>query len=116
YEAKVRVQALKMAAAKDPAEREKYRQEGLKIIAAKLEENPTFGGNINKVTMGYLIIGEKTRTDSVRRVVAERFPNSDQGKSYRITAILKETDTAKKIAQLEAMLQEGDQSGEEGSA
>ena len=115
YEAKVRVQAIRMAAAKTSAERERHRQDALKIIAAKLEENPTFSGNINKVTMGYLIVGEKTRTDSVRRVVAERFPNSDQGKSYRIEAILREQDTIKKIAALETLLKKSDEAGEEGS-
>jgi len=115
YEAKVRVQATKMAMAKTPTEKQKYRAAGMKIIAAKLEENPTFPGNINSVTMGYLIIGEKNRTDSVRRVVAERFPKSDQGKSYRIAAIQREADTLKRISQLETLLKESDEAGEEGS-
>lgn len=115
YEAKVRVEATKMAMAKTPADKEKYRAVAMRIIAEKLEENPTFSGNINSVTMGYLIIGEKTRTDSVRRAVAERFPKSDQGKSYRIKAIMKEQDTAGRIVQLEALLKESDEAGAEGS-
>lgn len=112
YEAKVRVQSSLMALAKTPAEKLEHRNEARKIIAAQFEKNPTFGGNLNKVTMGYLIIGENSRLDSIRKVVSARFPKSDLAKDYLISAIAKEKDTVKKIAQLEALLKKGTDSGE----
>lgn len=112
YEAKVREQSVLIAMAKTPQEKLKHRNEARKIIAAKFEENPTFGGNLNKVTMGYLIIGENSRLDSIRKVVSRRFPESDLAKDYLISAIAKEKDTVKKISQLEALLKKGTDSGE----
>ena len=112
YEAKVRVQSAMMAMAKTPEEKLKHRIEARKIIAAKFEENPTFGGNLNKVTMGYLIIGENSRLDSIRKVVSKRFPESDLAKGYLISAIAKEKDEEKKVAQLEALLKKGNEIGE----
>jgi thiol-disulfide isomerase/thioredoxin len=112
YEAKVREQSVLMTLAKTPEEKLKHRIEARKIIAAKFEEQPTFGGNLNKVTMGYLIIGENSRLDSIRKVVSKRFPESDLAKDYQITAISKEKDTPKKVAQLEALLKTGTEVGE----
>lgn len=112
YEAKVREQSVLMALAKTPEEKLKHRVAARKIIAAKFEEQPTFGGNLNKVTMGYLIIGENSRLDSIRKVVSRRFPKSDLAKDYQITAISKEKDTAKKVAQLLALLKTGTEVGE----
>lgn len=112
YEAKVREQSVLMTLAKTPEEKMKHRLEARKIIAAKFEENPTFGGNLNKVTMGYLIIGENSRLDSIRKVVSKRFPESDLAKDYLITAISKEKDEVRKVAQLEALLKKGKETGE----
>jgi thiol-disulfide isomerase/thioredoxin len=112
YEAKVRVQSTLMTMAKTPEEKLKHRIEARKIIAAKFEENPTFGGNLNKVTMGYLIIGENSRVDSIRKVVSKRFPESDLAKDYQISAISKEKDEVKKVAQLEELLKKGKETGE----
>jgi thiol-disulfide isomerase/thioredoxin len=112
YEAKVRVQSVLMALAKTPEEKLKHRNDARNIIAAQFEKNPTFGGNLNKVTMGYLIIGENSRLDSIRKVVSKRFPESDLAKDYLISAIAKEKDTVKKITQLEALLKKGTESGE----
>jgi thiol-disulfide isomerase/thioredoxin len=115
YEAKVRIQSIQMALAKTPEEKFQYRKEARRIIAAKFEENPTFGGNLNKVTMGYLMIGENTRLDSIRRVVAIRYPKSDLAKGYRTGQIEKEKDSVKRAAQLESLLKESDEAGEENS-
>nr|WP_121270512.1 TlpA disulfide reductase family protein [Pedobacter schmidteae] len=112
YEAKVREQSVLMTMAKTPEEKLKHRLEARKIIAAKFEENPTFGGNLNKVTMGYLIIGENSRLDSIRKVVSTRFPESDLAKDYLISAIAKEKDEVKKVAQLEVLLKKGKENGE----
>ncbi|KLT66649.1 TlpA disulfide reductase family protein [Pedobacter sp. BMA] len=116
YEAKVAQMVVKMALAKSPAEKLQYRELARKIIAARLEENPTLPGNMNQVTMGYLMIGEKTRLDSVRKVVMERYPSADLSKDLRASIISREEkNTTVKIAKLEAMLKKGDQPGEEGS-
>ncbi|SHH02849.1 Thiol-disulfide isomerase or thioredoxin [Pedobacter caeni] len=115
YEARVRVQSTKMILAKTPEEKLKYRNEARRIIAAKFEEAPTIMANLNKVTMGYLIIGEKSRLDSLRRVVLERYPKSDVARDYMTTLFAKEKDVTKKIAELEKVLKENDQEGEEGS-
>lgn len=115
YEAKVAQLNTRMIMAKSPAEKQKFREQARKVIAAKLEENPTLPGNVNLVTMGYLMIGEKSRLDSVRKVIMQRFPDADISKDLRAAIIAKEQDTATKIAKLEAMLRKSDKPGEEGS-
>ena len=114
YEAQVRLLNNKMSLAKTPAEQLKFRNEARKIIAAKLEENPTVMGNINLVTMGYLIIDEKSRLDSVRKVIAQRFPKSSVAKEFIIAAATKGKDTATTIRVLEnALKDEGNSRDEE---
>ncbi|EDM38585.1 hypothetical protein PBAL39_20970 [Pedobacter sp. BAL39] len=115
YEARLREKAILMGIAKTPQEKTKYRNEALQIIHARFEENPSVVSNLNKVTMGFLMIGENSRLDSIRKVVLQRFPNSDLAKDYRTSAILKLPDTAARITPLEALLKAGDEAGEEGS-
>jgi len=115
YEAKVAQLNTRMIMAKSPEEKLRFREQARKIIAAKFEENPTLPGNVNLVTMGYLMIGEKSRLDSVRKVIMQRFPDADIAKDLRAAIIAKEQDTAAKIAKLEAMLKKSDKLGEEGS-
>ncbi|WP_442590711.1 TlpA family protein disulfide reductase [Pedobacter sp. AW31-3R] len=115
YEAKVAQLHTKMIMAKSPAEKLKFREQARKVIAAKLEENPTLPGNVNLVTMGYLMIGEKSRVDSVRKVIMKRFPDADISKDLKASLIAKEKDTVQKVAQLEKMLGNSDAHGEEGS-
>jgi len=114
YEAKVAMLVTRMAIAKTPAEKLMYRKQARKVIAAELEENPTLPGNVNKVTMGYLMIGEKSRLDSVRQVIMTRFPEADISKDLRATIIGREKDSLPRTAKLEALLK-NDQPGEEGS-
>jgi thiol-disulfide isomerase/thioredoxin len=115
YEAKVAMLNAQMLMAKTPEEKLKFREQARKVIAAKLEENPTFPGNVNQVTMGYLMIGEKTRLDSVRKVIMERFPTADISKDLKASLIAKQKDSSTRIQQLEALLKTGDKPGEEGS-
>ena len=115
YEAKVAQLNTKMIMAKSPVEKMQLREQARKIIAAKFEENPTLPGNVNLVTMGYLMIGEKSRLDSLRKVIMQRFPDADISKDLRTAVIAKEQDTIAKIAKLEAMLKKSDRLGEEGS-
>jgi len=116
YEAKVSRLSVLMAAAPSEAARMKYRQEARKIIAQKFESAPTVTGNVNKVTMGYLMIGEKSRLDSVRQVIMERYPNTDIAKDLLADRIARGKDSTQIIPQLETLLASGDAKGEEGSA
>jgi len=115
YEAKVAQLVVKMAMATQSEDKLRFRQQARKIIAAKLEENPTLPGNVNLVTMGYLMIGEKTRLDSVRKVIMERLPEADLSKDLRANIIAKEKDPKIRVAKLEALLKKSDELGEEGS-
>jgi thiol-disulfide isomerase/thioredoxin len=115
YEAKVAQLSTKMSMAKSPEEKKKFREQARKLIAAKLEENPIMPGNVNLVTMGYLMIGEKNRLDSVRKVIMQRFPDADISIDLRAAIIAKEENAVAKIAKLEALLKKGDKPGEEGS-
>jgi thiol-disulfide isomerase/thioredoxin len=114
YEAKVAMLVARMAIAKTPAEKLMYRKQARSVIAAKLEENPTLPGNVNKVTMGYLMIGEKSRLDSVRKVIMTRFPEADISKDLRASIIGREKESPARTAKLEALLK-NDKPGEEGS-
>jgi len=116
YEAQLAKLVVQMAMSKNMDEKFNFRQQARKIIAAKLEENPTNPGNMNLVTMGYLMIGEKARVDSVRKVIMKRFPDADLSKDLKASIISKEEiDPVLKRKKLEALLKSGDQTGEEGS-
>ncbi|RWU10622.1 TlpA family protein disulfide reductase [Pedobacter chitinilyticus] len=115
YEAKVARLNVLMNSDTDPAKRLAYREEAHKIIAQKLESDPTSQGNMNSVTMAYLMIGEKTRVDSVRRVIRERFPQSDLGKDLTVSIIAREKDPKVKIQKLQALLGQSDDPKKDGS-
>lgn len=105
YEAKVRLLHYNMQHAPDAKARETARQQALQVIAQKFNSAPSNPGNLNKVTMGYLIIGENSRVDSIRQVVMKRFPGSEPGIEQLASNIRKEKDTATRIKLLEQALQ-----------
>lgn len=105
YEAKVRLLQYKMQHATNAAARESARQQALQVIAQKFNSAPAVSGNLNKVTMGYLIIGENSRVDSIRQVVLKRFPASEAGIEQLASNIRKEKDTTIRIRLLEQALQ-----------
>lgn len=104
YEARVRFIHNAMNAAKGK-EKEALRQQALKVIADNFYQDPGNPGLMNKTTMGYLIIGEKTRLDSIRQVVKEKYPDTEAGYDLRIGDIrqIRDPELRKKAA--EAMLQ-----------
>lgn len=55
--------------------------------------------------MGYLIIGENSRLDSIRQVVRQEYPESEVGYGMRINEINQEEDTAVKAKKLLLMLE-----------
>ncbi|WP_275825908.1 redoxin family protein [Paraflavitalea sp. CAU 1676] len=103
YEAKLRLLTYEMNKA-NGADKEKVRQQALKVIADKFNSAPTVAGNMNKVTMGYLIIGENSRLDSIRKVVREKYPDTELGRELYTSYIAKEKDTAEQIQLFEKEL------------
>lgn len=90
---------ISLAKKKDiPALRKKAQQ----IVADKFYENPGKMGVLNTTTMGYLMIGEPTRLDSIRKVVLDKYPNSEAGYEMRIDKI---TDNANKEEMAAALLE-----------
>jgi len=104
YEAKLRLLNYKIAKAPEK-EKEAFRKQARAIIAAKFMENPGNMGYMNRTTMGYLIIGENSRLDSIREVAKLKYPESEVGYSMRISDISKESDSSKMVAQLHQLLQ-----------
>jgi thiol-disulfide isomerase/thioredoxin len=104
YEAKLRLLTLQMTTAPEK-KKEEYRKAALKVIADRFYAAPTNAGNLNKVTMGYHIIGEPQRVDSIRKVVIEKYNGSDLAWDYYIGQVGREKDTATKIGLLEKALQ-----------
>lgn len=106
YEARLRLLAYQMSKAKTPQEKAKFRAQAHRVIEDKFKTAATVPGDMNKVTMGYLIIGENSRLDSIRKIALERYPNTNLGRDLLTSAIAKESDTAKQIALYEEALQE----------
>lgn len=104
YEAKLRLLASQMKNAKTPKQKASFRQQAHRVIEDKFKTAATVPGDMNKVTMGYLIIGENSRLDSIRKVALERYPETNLGRDLLTSAIAKEKDTAKQIALYEEAL------------
>ncbi|SHK82809.1 Thiol-disulfide isomerase or thioredoxin [Chitinophaga jiangningensis] len=105
YEAKLRLLTSKMNATSSPEQKAALRKEAHQVIADRFNADPGNSGNLNKVTMGYLIIGENSRLDSIRKVVMQRYPESAPGRSLNAAAIAKGKDTTAQIAWYEKELQ-----------
>lgn len=103
YEAKVRFLHNKMNQSSGK-EKEKYRQQALDVIAANFYKDPGNPGLMNKTTMGYLIIGEKTRVDSIRKVIRDKYPDTEAGYDMRIGEIREIADSETRKNKAEAML------------
>lgn len=105
YEARVRWLSSKISLAKGK-DKDKFRAQAQEVIARKFRENPTEMGNLNLVTMGYLIIGENSRLDSIRKVVVATYPHSGLAKELLTDQLAKVNDEEKKVALLEKELQQ----------
>src|SRR5690606_20647779 len=104
YEAKLRLLASQMKNAKTPKQKASFRQQAHRVIEDKFKTAATVPGDMNKVTMGYLIIGENSRLDSIRKVALELYPETNLGRDLLTSAIARERDTAKQIALYEEAL------------
>lgn len=94
YEARLRRIALHMTMG-GPELRDSLLKLGNQIVANQYNQTMPDMDALNQVTMGYLILGEKSRLDSIREVTVERFPGSGVGKELLFSKILSATeDTA----------------------
>jgi thiol-disulfide isomerase/thioredoxin len=103
YEAKLRLLAYKIAKA-DGKDKASFRRKAEDIIAAKFREKPGNMGYMNLTTMGYIIIGENSRLDSIRKVVKEKYPTSEAGYELIIGDLKDDPDTSKMVNGLLALL------------
>jgi len=116
FEAKVRLKSIEMAAAKTPAEIADLKIEARKIIEGQYAKEPLSAANMTRVTMGFNMIGEGFRTDSLKKIVVQRYPSSDFGKVIRTALITKGTDSVQMIAELNELLGNGQQATESSAA
>jgi len=116
FEAKVRLKSIEMAAAKTPAAVYDLKTEARKIIEEQYAKEPLSATNMTRVTMGFNMIGEGFRTDSLKKIVVQRYTASDFGKVIRTALLAKGTDSVQMIAQLNALLGDGEQATESNAA
>lgn len=105
YEARVRLYQYTIDHG-GPAERDRARMQAHELIAARFASAPGDMNNLNSVTMAYLILGEGSRVDSIRKIVVDRYPHSTAGKELLTGIIAKEKDTAVMVRRFEEELKE----------
>lgn len=104
YEAKLNLLLYEISKA-DSGDRKKFYDSANKIIANKFYTDPGNMAFTNLTTMGYLIMGEKSRLDSLREVIKERYPESEAGYELRIDDITGLKDTVKMVEELEHLIE-----------
>ncbi|WP_293880483.1 TlpA disulfide reductase family protein [Sphingobacterium sp. UBA1498] len=103
YEAKLRLIVLHMKNASADQQAQLLKK-GLAVVEQKFRSNPLFEGNLNKVTMGYLILGQNQKVDSIRQVVIDEFPNKKIGIAYRLNKLFREQDSTAVVAKIGQLL------------
>jgi len=116
FEAKVRLKSIEMAAEDNAAMVADLKTEARKIIEGQFVKEPLSAANMTRVIMGFNMIGEGFRTDSLKKIVVQRYPSSDFGKIIRTALLAKGTDSVQMIAQLNALLGDGEQATESNAA
>lgn len=103
YEAQLRLIVLEVKKS-NPAQQARLLKKGLAVVEKKFRSNPLFEGNLNKVTMGYLILGQNQKVDSIRQVVIKEFPNKKIGIAYRLNKLFSEPDSTAVVAKIGQLL------------
>lgn len=116
YEAKLRLLSTELNAGKTTGEEQLALKKANAIIAKRFYSDPYKMGNINKVTMGYLIMGENDRLDSIRKVIVQRYPKGMAGVELRAGEIAKLDDEQEQLHKLQALLKEKTAANEEAFA
>lgn len=106
YEAKLRLLATSLNAGLTPQEEQEALRKGNEVIAKRFYSDPYKMGNINKVTMGYLIMGENDRLDSIRNVIVEKYPKGSAGIELRSSHIAELGDDDERLKETLALLKE----------
>ena len=105
YEARLNLLSYKISGAEEK-EKEKLYNEANEIIAQKFYSDPGKMGVTNLTTMGYLMMGEKTRLDSLRLIIREKYPTSEAGYELRISDLIALNDSVLMVKGLEEILQD----------
>ena len=84
YEGKLNLLSYKISLAEEK-DKEDYYKQANEMIARKFYTDPGNMGYTNLTTMGYLMMGEKTRLDSLRDMIRVKYPTSEAGYELRIS-------------------------------
>ncbi len=105
YEAKLNLLSYEIGNV-DEKDKKKLYNKANEIIAQKFYTDPGKMAYTNLTTMGYLMMGEKTRLDSLRIVIREKYPTSEAGYELRISDLTSSKDTTSMVMGLEKLLQD----------
>ncbi len=105
YDAKLNILSYKISLPEE-TDKEGLYKEANEIIAQKFYTDPGNMGYTNLTTMGYLMMGEKTRLDSLREIIKLKYPSSEAGYELRISDLTSLKDTAKMVQGLEKILKD----------
>lgn len=105
YEAQLRLLATSLNAGLTPQEEQEAIRKGNEVIARRFYADPYKMGNINRVTMGYLIMGENERLDSIRSVIVDKYPKGSAGIELR-SSQLSRLDDEERLKGTLALLKE----------
>lgn len=109
YEAQLRLLMYQEKKENDPLKKKEIRKEAQQVIANNFYKRPGIAGDLNQTTMGYLIIGENSRLDSIRNIVRLNYPQIQAGYDLVIDSISRIEDTAQIISSLENLIKETNQ-------
>ncbi|MEO6949369.1 MAG: redoxin family protein [Ginsengibacter sp.] len=105
YEARLSLLNYKISKAPDSEKQQLY-NDAHEIIAQKFYTDPGKMAYTNLTTMGYLMIGENSRLDSLRDVIRKKYPTSEAGYELRIGDLSSLKDSVKMVEGLENLLKD----------
>lgn len=105
YEAKLRRIALYMAGAPE-LQKGALIDQGNQLIADQYDRTMPDMDALNQVTMGYLILGEQSRLDSIREITIQRFPQAGVSKELLFSKITALKDTAEIFRRVQEQLRQ----------
>ncbi|GEM_PF-546137 len=101
YDAKIRLTAHKLYNEENSDQKAELRQKAYKIINDRLQETPRSYSVLQDVKMGYKLIGEKTKGDSLESELIKKYPDSDIAMLKLYEKTEQEKHFKKKLEQLE---------------
>lgn len=113
FEAKVRLKSIQMADAKTLAAAMKLKTEAREIIHNQFKKSPINAANLGRVAMGFNMIGEGYRTDSLKKILMQRYPESEAARSYLIALAAKQDDSVSLVRRLDSLVRQVNSPGNE---